>query len=68
MTTAAETPQVDAAEVYSRIGRLEGEVSQMNERLSRIETRLDRLIFFLFGIGATFAIAQVAILVKLFLG
>ena len=68
MTTAAETPQVDAAEVYSRIGRLEGEVSQMNERLSRIETRLDRLIFSLFGIGATFAIAQVAILVKLFLG
>ena len=67
-TTAQESTQVDAAEVYSRVGRLEGEVSQMNERLGRVETNLDRLIFMLFGIGATFGIAQVAILIKIFLG
>ena len=69
MTTAAQEPtQVEAADVYSRIGRLEGEVSQMNERFGRVETKLDRLIFVLFGIGATFAIAQAAILIRLFLG
>ena len=74
-TTTQEPTQLDAVEVYRSIGRLEGEQAQMNERLGSIETRLDRveskldrLIFMLFGIGATFAIAQVAILVRLFLG
>ena len=38
----------------------------MKTRLARLETKLDRLIFVLFGIGATFAVAQVAILVRLF--
>ena len=68
MVMTTETTQIDAAEVYSRIGRLEGEVSQMNERLGRVESKLDRLTFMLIGAGATFAIAQVAILVKVFLG
>ena len=73
MTT--ETTQIDPAEIYRSIGRLEGEQAQMNERLgsmetplARLETKFDRLIFVLFGIGATFAVAQVAILVRLFLG
>ena len=35
--------QVDAAEVYSRIGRTEGEVAQMNARLDRMESRLERI-------------------------
>lgn len=50
--------QVDAAEVYSRIGRTEGEVSQMNARLDRMDKRLDRieaaqtrLLYWILGIG-----------------
>ncbi len=50
--------QVDAAEVYSRIGRTEGEVSQMNTRLDRMDKRLDRieaahtrLLYWVIGIG-----------------
>lgn len=57
--------QVDAAEVYSRLGRTEGEVSQMNARLDRmdkifdqIDDRLDRmeaaqarLLYWILGIG-----------------
>lgn len=35
--------QVDAAEVYSRLGRTEGEVSQMNTRLDRMDKRFDRM-------------------------
>ncbi len=71
---ATDTVHIDAAEIYRSIGRLKGEQAQMNERLGsmetrlgRVETKIDRLIFMLFGIGATFAIAQVAILVNLFL-
>ncbi len=40
-------------ETNRSIGRLEGEQAQTNERLARLETKLDRLIFMLFGIGAT---------------
>ena len=50
--------QVDAAEVYSRLGRTEGEVSQMNARLDRMDKRLDRiaaaqarLLYWILGIG-----------------
>ena len=50
--------QVDAAEVYSRLGRTEGEVSQMNSRLDRMDKRLDRieaahtrLLYWVIGIG-----------------
>ena len=46
MTT--ETQQVDAAEVYRSIGRLEGEVSQLGVRLegevSQLGARLEREI------------------------
>ena len=35
--------QVDAAEVYSRLGRTECEVSQMNARLDRVDKRFDRI-------------------------
>ena len=68
MVMTTETTQLDPAEIYRSIGRLEGEQAQMNERLARLETKFDRLIFVLFGIGATFAVVQVAILVRLFLG
>ncbi|MYC07486.1 MAG: hypothetical protein F4X57_10000 [Chloroflexi bacterium] len=51
MTTETRE-QVDAAEVYSRIGRLEGEVSQMNARLDRIEAAQNRILYWILGIGA----------------
>ena len=66
MTT--ETQQVDAAEVYRSIGRLEGEVAHLVGRLDRIEQRLDRLIFALFAFGGAMGAALAAIIVKLFLG
>ena len=77
MTT--ETQQIDAAEVYRSIGRLEGEVAQLGARLERevshlvarldrIEQRLDRLIFALFAFGGAMGAALAAIIVKLFLG
>lgn len=42
MTTEAQ-PQVDAAEVFSCLGRIEGRQAQMNERFADMNTRLDRL-------------------------
>ena len=60
MQMATETrPQVDAAEVYSRLGRIEGEQAQMNLRFDDMNTRLDRLeaaqtrlLYWVLGIGA----------------
>ena len=60
MQMANETrPQVDAAEVYSRLGRIEGEQAQMNLRFDDMNTRLDRLeaaqtrlLYWVPGIGA----------------
>ena len=57
---ATETrPQVDAAEVYNRLGRIEGEQAQMNLRFDDMNTRLDRLeaaqtrlLYWVLGIGA----------------
>ena len=60
MTTETRN-QVDAAEVYSRIGRLEGEVSQMNARLDRIEAAQSRILYWILGIGA-------AVLVSVWVG
>ena len=58
MTTETR-PQVDAAEVYSRLGRIEGEQAQMNERFADMNARLDRLeaaqarlLYWVLGIGA----------------
>ena len=60
MQMATETrPQVDAAEVYSRLGRIEGEQAQMNLRFDDMNTRLDRLeaaqtrlLYWVLGIAA----------------
>ena len=60
MQMATETrPQVDAAEVYSRLGCIEGEQAQMNLRFDDMNTRLDRLeaaqtrlLYWVLGIGA----------------
>ena len=60
MQMATETrPQVDAAEVYSRLGLIEGEQAQMNLRFDDMNTRLDRLeaaqtrlLYWVLGIGA----------------
>ena len=57
---ATETrPQVDAAEVNNRLGRIEGEQAQMNLRFDDMNTRLDRLeaaqtrlLYWVLGIGA----------------
>ena len=65
---ATETQQIDAAEVYRSIGRLEGEVADLVGRLDRIEQRLDRLIFALFAFGGTMGAALAAIMAKLFIG
>ncbi len=65
---ATETQQIDAAEVYHSIGRLEGEVAHLVGRLDRIEQRLDRLIFALFAFGGTMGAALAAIMAKLFIG
>ncbi len=65
---ATETQQIDAAEVYGSIGRLEGEVAHLVGRLDRIEQRLDRLIFALFAFGGTMGAALAAIMAKLFIG
>ncbi len=66
MTT--ETQQIDAAEVYRSIGRLEGEVAHLVGGLDRIEQRLDRLIFALFAFGGAMGAALAAIIAKLFIG
>ena len=52
MTTETQHgQQIDAAEVWRSIGRLEGHQQQTNERLDRIEARLDRLFYLILGIG-----------------
>ncbi|MDE2687907.1 MAG: hypothetical protein OXI16_10490 [Chloroflexota bacterium] len=73
---ATETqPQVDAAEVYSRLGRIEGEQAQMNlrfddmnSRLGRIEAAQTRLLYWVHGLGGTTLVTMVAILVSILLG
>ena len=63
MVTATSTE-----DVFRSLGRLEGQVGSIEERLSTIEQRLDRLIFAMFGFGSVLAAGIVGILVKLFLG
>ena len=72
---ATDVYQMDAAQVYRstvevcrNIGRLEEKVSQIVGRLDRIEQRLDRLIFALFAFGGTKGAALAAIMAKLFWG
>ena len=70
--------QTAIAEIYRGIGRLEGQQEQTNARLQgqqeqtnarfdRIEARLDRLIFAMFGMGAVLGGGVITVLVKLFL-
>ena len=74
MTTETR-PQVDAAEVYSRLGRIEGEQAQMNlrfddmnSRLERIEAAQTRLLYWVLGLGGTTLVTMVAILVSILMG
>ena len=74
MTTEAR-PQVDAAEVYSRLGRIEGEQAQMNRRFDDMNTRLDRieasqtrLLYWVLGLGGTTLVTMIAILISILLG
>ena len=74
MTTETR-PQVDAAEVYSRLGRIEGEQAQMNRRFDDMNTRLDRieaaqtrLLYWVLGLGSTTLVTMVAILISILLG
>ena len=41
---ATEPTQIDATEVYRALGRLEGEQVQTNERITRLEARLDQVM------------------------
>lgn len=55
--------QVDASEVYVRLGRIEGKLSQANARLVRIEAGQARLLFWiivLFGITMASALSNIA--------
>ena len=74
MTTETR-PQVDAAEVYSRLGRIEGEQAQMNKRFEDMNSRLDRieaaqtrLLYWVLGLGGTTLVTMVAILISMLLG
>jgi len=81
MTTETR-PQVDAAEVYGRLGRIEGEQAQMNRRfddmnkrfedmntrLDRIEASQTRLLYWVLGLGGTTLVTMIAILVSILLG
>ena len=74
MTTETR-PQVDAAEVYSRLGRIEGEQAQMNRRFDDMNTRLDRieaaqtrLLYWVLGLGGTTLVTMIAILISILLG
>ena len=74
MTTETR-PQVDAAEVYSGLGRIEGEQAQMNRRFDDMNTRLDRieasqtrLLYWVLGLGGTTLVTMIAILVSILLG
>ena len=59
MTTETQQgQQIDAAQVWRAIGRLEGQQEQTNERLKNIEdglahlsARADRLFYLILGIG-----------------
>lgn len=57
-TETQQNQQIDAAEVWRAIGRLEGQQQQTNERLDRIEARLDRLFYLILAIGGA-AIASI---------
>ncbi len=57
-TETQQRERIDAAEVWPAIGRLEGRQQQTNERLDRIEARLDRLFYLILGISGA-AIASV---------
>lgn len=50
-TETQQNQQIDASEVWRAIGRLEGQQQQTNERLDRIEARLDRLFYSILAIG-----------------
>ena len=74
MTTETR-PQVDAAEVYSRLGRIEGEQAHMNRRFDDMNTRLDRikasqtrLLYWVLGLGGTTLVTMIAILISILLG
>ena len=81
MTTETR-PQVDAAEVFSRLGRIEGEQAQMNMRFDDMNTRFEdmntrldrikaaqtRLLYWVLGLGGTTLVAMVAILISILLG
>lgn len=51
-----------------RTGRIEGQLEQVINRLDRIENRIDKLIFTLFGAGLAFGAAIVTLLVRSFTG
>ncbi len=60
MTTNTEEQrqQVDATEVWRAIGQLEGKQDMILERLDRLETRVDRLLYAMIGIGGALFVAM----------
>ena len=53
MTTETQQgQQIDAAEVWRAIGRLEGRMDSLENAVNHLSERLDRLFYLILGIGA----------------
>ena len=50
-TETQQQEQIDAAEVWRAIGKLEGQQEQTNLRLKNIEDGIARLFYLILGIG-----------------
>ena len=52
MTTETQQgQQIDAAEVWRAIGRLEGRMDGLENAVTRLSERIDRLFYLILGIG-----------------
>ena len=50
-TEAQQNQQIDAAEVWRAIGRLEGRMDGIETAVDRLSGRVDRLFYLVLGIG-----------------
>ena len=50
-TETQQNQQIDAAEVWRAIGRLEGRMDSLETAVERLSDRVDRLFYLVLGIG-----------------
>ena len=55
-------------DLHARVGRVEGVLEQMDKRLDRVETRLDRLIFLQYGLLVAVVVTVVMQLIEFVVG